>query len=238
MKEKLLALLKTKFPGVEDAALSRVATKKAETVTDESQLPTIVEGISFQDVLQSYGDYRAGDATTTAVTNYEKKHNLKDGKTITKEPEPGNPPAGPKPTDPTDLQAQIIAAVAAAVKPLSEEISSLKSEKKMTSDKETLISRFKGKGIDEEYYTVAMEGRSFENDEAMEAFAASVETGWGAYSQKLANDGLARLSKPAGGSGPKDGEISSELKARIEKNQKDAVSAAPAIHGLPSNQNS
>ena len=37
MKEKLLALLKTKFVGVDDAILDRIATKKAENVTDEAQ---------------------------------------------------------------------------------------------------------------------------------------------------------------------------------------------------------
>ena len=56
MKEKLLALLQTKFPGVDNAILDRIATKKSENVTDEAQLPTIAEGIGFQDVLTSYGD--------------------------------------------------------------------------------------------------------------------------------------------------------------------------------------
>ena len=95
MKEKILALLKTKFIGVDDAILDRIATKKAEGVTDEAQLPAIVEGIGFQDVLQSYGDYRAGDATQTAVRNYEKRHNLKDGKPIERpapEPTPQDKP--------------------------------------------------------------------------------------------------------------------------------------------------
>lgn len=82
MKEKLLALLQTRFAGVDNAILDRIATKKAENITDEAQLPTIVEGIGFQDVLTSYGDYRAGDATQTAVKNYEKRHNLKEGKPI------------------------------------------------------------------------------------------------------------------------------------------------------------
>ena len=51
MKEKLLALLQTKFTGVDNAILDRIATKKSENVTDEAQLPTIAEGIGFQDVL-------------------------------------------------------------------------------------------------------------------------------------------------------------------------------------------
>jgi hypothetical protein len=80
--EKILAGLQQKFPGVETATLTRIATKKAEGVTDETKVNSIVEGISFQDVLTSYGDFRAGDARITAVANYEKKHNLKDGKPI------------------------------------------------------------------------------------------------------------------------------------------------------------
>ena len=80
--EQILAGLQTKFTGVDAAILTRIATKKAEGVTDETMVNSIVEGISFSDVLNSYGDFRAGDASKTAVTNYEKRHNLKDGKPI------------------------------------------------------------------------------------------------------------------------------------------------------------
>lgn len=59
--EQILAGLQQKFPGVDTAILTRVATKKAEGVTDETQVNSILEGISFQDVLTSYGDFRAGD---------------------------------------------------------------------------------------------------------------------------------------------------------------------------------
>lgn len=76
--EQILAGLQQKFTGVDTAILTRIATKKAEGVTDETKVNSIVEGISFSDVLNSYGDFRAGDASKTAVSNYEKKHNLKD----------------------------------------------------------------------------------------------------------------------------------------------------------------
>ncbi len=98
MKQKLFEALKTKFVGVDAQILDRIATKKAEGQTDENQIPTIIEGISFQDVLTSYGDFRAGDASKTAVTNYEKKHNLKEGKII-ETPEPTPQPEPPKPDD-------------------------------------------------------------------------------------------------------------------------------------------
>ena len=80
--EQILAGLQTKFSGVDAAILARIATKKAEGVTDAGQVPTIVEGISFSDVLTNYGDFRAGDASFKSVQNYEKKHNLKDGKPV------------------------------------------------------------------------------------------------------------------------------------------------------------
>lgn len=80
--EQILAGLQTKFSGVDTATLTRIATKKAEGITDASQVNSIVEGISFTDVCNNYGDFRANSAVTSAVTNYEKKHGLKDGKPI------------------------------------------------------------------------------------------------------------------------------------------------------------
>ena len=110
--EKLLAALKTKFQGVEDATLQRIASKKAEGVTDESKVNSIVEGISFQDVLTSYGDYRADGAQKTAVSNYEKKHNIKDGKPIEEpKPQPTSTPAPtpqPKPSEGVPAWAQAL----------------------------------------------------------------------------------------------------------------------------------
>ena len=101
--EQILAGLQQKFAGVDTAILTRIATKKAEGVTDETKVNSIVEGISFSDVLNSYGDFRAGDASKTAVSNYEKRHNLKDGKPIE------NPNPNPKPEDKPDDMATIIA---------------------------------------------------------------------------------------------------------------------------------
>lgn len=92
--EQILAGLQTKFSGVDTATLTRIATKKAEGVTDASQVNSIVEGISFTDVVNNYGDFRANSAVTSAVTNYEKKHGIKDGKPI-ENPNP-NPQPNPQ----------------------------------------------------------------------------------------------------------------------------------------------
>lgn len=80
MKKKILEALKAKFEGVSETILDRVAAKLAKTVSTEDQVATAVEGVTLQQVIESYGDSRATEAQQTAVRNYEAKYNLKDGK--------------------------------------------------------------------------------------------------------------------------------------------------------------
>lgn len=87
MKKELVEALKAKFQGVSDKILDRIANRLANTVTTQEQVATAVEGVTFQQVLDSYGDSRATEAAQTAVANYETKHGLKDGKSIASAPE-------------------------------------------------------------------------------------------------------------------------------------------------------
>lgn len=144
--EQILAGLQTKFSGVDAAILTRIATKKAEGVTDASQVPTIVGGISFSDVLTNYGDFRAGDASFKSVQTYEKKHNLKDGKPI----ENPNPNPNPNPDQP-DMATIIANAVSAAVKPLSDKLSQFETEKTQATRQEQVMAKAKEYGIPETF---------------------------------------------------------------------------------------
>ncbi len=100
MKQKILDALKAKFEGVSDAILDRIATKLATTVTTDDQVKTAVEGYTWQQVIEGYGDSRATEAQRTAITNYETKHKLKDGKPVNQEPPKPNTPPTPEPNDP------------------------------------------------------------------------------------------------------------------------------------------
>lgn len=82
MKQKILEALKAKFPGVNEKILGRIADKLAKTATTAEQVTTAVEGVTFQQVLESYGDSRATEAQQTAVQTYETKYGLKDGQKI------------------------------------------------------------------------------------------------------------------------------------------------------------
>lgn len=82
MKKEILDALKAKFEGVSEKILSRIAENLAKTTTQSEDVATAVEGVTFQQVLDSYGDSRATEAQQVAVRNYERKHGLKDGKAI------------------------------------------------------------------------------------------------------------------------------------------------------------
>lgn len=140
--EQILAALQRKFPGVDTAILSRIANKKGEGVTDESKVDSIVEGIGFQDVLNSYGDFRADGAASTAVKNYERKHNLKDGKVVD-ETEPTPPPTNEQ----QDIAKLIADAVSAAVSPLSDKLTQFEAAKAKETRGEQILAKAKEYGI-------------------------------------------------------------------------------------------
>lgn len=94
MKQKIFEALKAKFVGGNANVLNRIAEKLAKTVTTDEQVATAVAGVTQEliEVIESYGDSRATEAQQTAVTNYESKYGLKEGKPID-----GGAPAGGQP---------------------------------------------------------------------------------------------------------------------------------------------
>ena len=208
--EKLLAALKTKFQGVEDAILQRIASKKAEGVTDESKVNSIVEGISFQDVLTSYGDYRADGAQKTAVSNYEKKHNIKDGKPI-EEPKPQDPPTDPKPNEPQDLAAQIAAALGTALKPLTDRMDAMDAKTKADARNAQIDEVAKSFGIPE----FAYKGKQIADDADLNKYFTDLK-------QEMQNSGFQFAKSPEEGNHEHQSEVNS-IAEQINKGTQEIV---------------
>ena len=84
MRKKLIDALATKFVGVDAKILGRIADDilSGKTIESEEDINSAVEGVDFAKVLKSYGDSRATEATKTAVSNYEKKYGLKEGRKV------------------------------------------------------------------------------------------------------------------------------------------------------------
>ncbi|MBG9219568.1 hypothetical protein [Bacteroides ovatus] len=180
--EQILTGLQQKFTGVDTAILTRIATKKAEGVTDETKVNSIVEGIGFSDVLNSYGDFRAGDASKTAVTNYEKRHNLKDGKPV----ETTTTTTQQQTTEQQPDMAKIIAdAVSAAVKPLSDKIAQFETEKSQATRQEQILAKAKEYGIPENYAKRC----AIKDDEDLDSYFKDLK-------QEFANDGFKGVTPP------------------------------------------
>ena len=176
--EQILAGLQQKFAGVDTAILTRIATKKAEGVTDETKVNSIIEGISFSDVLNSYGDFRAGDASKTAVSNYEKKHNLKDGKPI----ETTTTTKTEENKDDVPAWAQ---ALIDSIKPLSDKLAQFETEKSQATRQEQIMAKAKEYGIPENYAKRC----AIKDDEDLDAYFKDLK-------QEFANDGFKGVTPP------------------------------------------
>jgi hypothetical protein len=212
--ELILAGLRTKFAGVDDATLQRIASKKAEGVTDESKVNSIVEGITFQDVVTNYGDFRANGASATAkknaIADYEKQYNIKDGKPIEK-PKPQDPPTDPKPNEPQDLAAQIAAALGTALKPLTDRMDAMDAKTKADIRNKQIDEVAKSFGIPE----FAYKGKTIADDADLNKYFTDLK-------QEMQNSGFQFAKSPEEGSHERQSEISS-IAEQIEKGTKEIV---------------
>lgn len=135
-KNEILDALKAKFTGVSEKILGRVADNLAKTVTKAEDVQTAVDGVTFQQVLDSYGDSRATDATKTAVLNYEKKHGLKDGKSVAAEDNKNHDQEN-NPVENEDLPPYVKAMVA-SINKLSETVATMQGQELSKSRKQKL----------------------------------------------------------------------------------------------------
>lgn len=205
--EKILAALQTKFPGVESAILTRIANKKGENVTDENAINSIVEGVTFQDVLTSYGDFRAGDARITAIRGYEKQHNLKDGKPIgSPQPQPA-----PQPKEEPDIAAIVKTAVDNAVKPYADKLAQFETERNQATRAQQISAKAKEYGIPDSLVPML----NIADDADLDAYMKDAK-------QTFINAGLSEVKPPQSGGETKTeseeiaGMISSRTKEIVE----------------------
>lgn len=221
MKQQILTALKAKFVGVSDAILDRVATKLAQTVTTAEQVQTAVDGVTFQQVLESYGDSRATQATQTAVHNYETKYGLKDGVKVT--PPEQQPPVVPPVTPPVTPPAGGAEAVPTWAQALIESNNSLKNElAKMKTDRttetrkqqiSTLIEKLP-ENLRKAYSRTPVDGLT---DEQFTALVGEITTEVGDIQSSIQQKG-AVFGKPAAQNGGNQGaELTKEQVAAISQ---------------------
>ena len=136
MKEQILEALRSKFPGRNATILGRIADKLAKTATTPELVTTAVEGVTPEliEVIESYGDSRATEASTTAVTNYEAKYGLREGK-------PTTPPAPTSEGNDNAPKGQADGDVPAWASALIEQVAQLKDRQNKQDAERTTTGR-------------------------------------------------------------------------------------------------
>jgi hypothetical protein len=197
MKEKLLALLQTKFAGVRKDGLNQLATIMALTVTTEEEATSAVEKLTDQSVGQFVTDWRKdvdseiSKANKTYEDGLKKKYDFK---------EKGNPNP---PTPPTELNAEAIAAIVQkAIEPFASELNSIKTTKVVETRKQLLAKELEG--LDEGFrtpYLNAFDRMNFKDDDDFNTHLTNVKAEVAKIQQSLIDKGLSQQSKPMFGSG-------------------------------------
>lgn len=220
MKQQILTALKAKFVGVSDAILDRVATKLAQTVTTAEQVQTAVDGVTFQQVLESYGDSRATQATQTAVHNYETKYGLKDGVKVTPpEQQPPVPPVTPPVTPPAGGAEAVPAWAQALIESnnsLKNELAQMKTDRTTETRKQqisTLIEKLP-ENLRKAYSRTPVDGLT---DEQFTTLVGEITTEVGDIQSSIQQKG-AVFGKPAAQNGGNQGaELTKEQVAAISQ---------------------
>jgi hypothetical protein len=137
MKQLILNALKAKYEGVSENILNRIADKLAKTVTKEDDVQAAVDAVTFQQVIDGEADRRATEATQNAVTNYEKKHSIREGKPVTTGGGQGTQTEPDKKDDSNETPAWA-KAIIESNKALGDKLAALEGEKVTTSRKQKL----------------------------------------------------------------------------------------------------
>ena len=223
MKNKILELLKPKFEGVSETILGRVADKLAKTAKPDEDVNTLIEGVTFQQILESYGDSRATEAQQSALANYEKKHGLKDGKSVKTEP-------NAEPTTEDDNVPAWAKALIDSNNSLKLELEAIKGEK-TTNKRKSELDKVLNKAPEKirQRYTKDFERMSFKDDEDFNAWIGDITPDVEAITNDYnTKGGVVRRPKSGGGGNGENENV--HLKARIA--EREAETSAPAIIGL------
>lgn len=244
IKRFILDSLKTKFAGIDEKVLNRIAAIAVKTVKSEEEAKTYVEELTLQQVIDSYTDSRTTDAQEKAVKSYEEKFGLKDGKPANSTEEPGGE-GGEGGNGGADDDGKnggegkggekvpdYVKSLFGKIDALTNEVTTLKAGKVADTRKSTLEALLKD--APEKTRNTLMKNfnrMQFKDDadfeEWIEEITPDVEE---ATTSQAASEGVVGRPK-SGASTGKEGQANSYVQARV--NARKAETVAPAIIGLP-----
>ncbi len=194
MYENILNALKTKFKGIPSKVLELRAKNLSKTVTKEEDVQTAVDGVTFEDLFEAYGDSKVTKATETAskkaIEKFRKDHNLdENGKPIASGGSSDD--ADDDPNNGGEEMPTWAKKMFSKVDELSTVVDGVKSAKAKEERSATISGKLKAAGIPDKLhkrFTVADDA----DDE-------TIDTAVTEFKQELNDLGIAGLKEPGGG---------------------------------------
>ena len=196
MKTKILQELKQRYSnlGVSDKAFDGVADFLSKTITEEERIPEVVGNAeSFLKAYQS-----DVDKERTSVSKLRKEL---EGYKKEKEPKPNDP----KPNDnqggeATEREKQMMRLLEAQQKQIDLILGQRSHEGKMAQ----ITALLGEKKIPESFYSMALNGRTFNNETDLDSLVSAIELGYTKFRDESANDRFSGGGKPEAGGQPND----------------------------------
>ena len=220
LMEKILQALKTKYAhlGLEENILKAIATRLATAVKEESEIENAVKGVEEEvKLLQSVAD-KGRTSLTKAEEARKKLEKELEEERAKSNPKPQNPPTPSTEHKPDEVPAWAKSLVE-AVNKQNETIAAFQAEKQQQSAKERFLNQLKTQGVSETFYKHHL-GRTFKDDEEMNAFVNELKADEQAFLQTQANTGLSYLSGSVLGGGKDNNGVSADVQAYINDNFK------------------
>lgn len=217
MVDKLLQSLKTKYAhlGLDEAILKAIATRLANAVKEESEIENAVKGVEEEvKLLQSVADKGRTSLSKAEEARKKLEKELEEARAKSN-PKPENPPTPPKEPKPDEMP-EWAKGLLEAVKKQNETIAAFQEEKQQQSTKERFLNQLKTQGVSEPFYKHHL-GRTFKDDEEMNAFVSELKADEQAFLQAQTNTGLSYHSKPIIGGGLKENEPSKEIQELFKR---------------------
>ena len=197
MKEKILALLTTKFAGVRKDGLARLAQTLALQVENETEAGALVEKLTAERVNEFVTDYRkdvdkeVSDANKTYEGNLKKKFDFVEKKTE------DDDPAKKSKTGDDDTTPAWAKALIDQNKAMAERLNAFETGKITETRLQSLEGKLKD--LPDSFKNQKLKDfkrMNFESDDAFNEYLTEVETDITALNQELADKGLSGQSKP------------------------------------------
>lgn len=196
MKTKILQELKQRYSnlGVSDKAFDGVADFLSKTITEEERIPEVVGNAeSFLKAYQS-----DVDKERTSVSKLRKEL---EGYKKEQEPKPNDPkPNDNQGNEPSEREKQMMQQLEAQQKQIELILGQRSHEGKLAQ----ITALLGEKKIPESFYSMALNGRTFNNETDVDSLVSAIEQGYTKFRDESANDRFSGGGKPEAGGQPND----------------------------------